>query len=59
MQAKGEKNTVVKKKKEKRGSTASVLAISQRVESRLITVTVNHHKKTKVPSYLYFANMIF
>lgn len=59
MQAKGEKNTVVKKKKEKRGSTVSVLAISQRVESRLITVTVNHYKKTKVPSYLYFANMIF
>lgn len=47
------------KKKEKRDCTASVLAISQRVESRLIAVMVNHLKETKVPSYLYFDNVFF
>lgn len=59
MEAKVEKKNTVVKKKEKRESTASVLAISQRVESRLIAVKVNHLKKTKVPSYLFSDNIIF
>lgn len=56
MEAKGKKNTVVKKIKRKE-TTASVLAISQ--ASRLIALMVNHLKETKVPSYLYFDNIIF
>lgn len=57
-QGKGTEVVFFLKKKEKRDSTASVLAISQRVESRLITPMVNHLKETKVPSYLYVANII-
>lgn len=58
MEAKGKKEHSCLKK-EKRDSTASVLAISQRVESRLTAVKVNHLKKTMVPSYLFSDNIIF
>lgn len=47
---KGQRKSCNKKREKRNNSTASTLAISQRVESRFIAVMVNHLKKTKAPA---------
>lgn len=44
------KKSCNKKREKRNNSTASTLAIGQRVESRFIAVMVNHLKKTKAPA---------